>query len=394
MKILYYLSSWLGISETFIYNQIQSVLNEADLTIIAHARKVENKYFDTETFLPAHYLRRDNAHFWKEVVARKLRLPGNRYALSASQSKQVGEVIEQVQPDLIHAHYGGMGLSVLPVARKFNLPLLTTFHGNDASMMLRKKVYLQSLRLLLGYPNSYVIAVSENIRRKLIRHGASEERAIRHYIGTDLTKFKFHQRTPIREKMQKGECVVLLQVSNFVEKKGHKYTIEALVTILEKHKNIKVIFAGDGPERHPCQEAAQRFGIGDRIDFVGKVDSSDVPGLMMNADIFIHNSVTGSDGSEEGIPTVLMEAMASGLPVLSTLHAGISELVIDGEMGFLAEERHINQYRQNIEQALQIATTDIGRRASQHVAEHFNLNLQNQKLASIYRSLAGGENSI
>ena len=106
---------------------------------------------------------------------------------------------------------------------------------------------------------------------------------------------------------------------------------------------------GAGPEEETLRELAASLGIADHLRFVGFVNSEEAKALLAEAHLFLHHSVTGSkDGDMEGIPNAVMEAMAMGLPVLSTWHSGIPELVEDGVNGYLVEEHNIEQYAQRL----------------------------------------------
>jgi glycosyltransferase involved in cell wall biosynthesis len=189
--------------------------------------------------------------------------------------------------------------------------------------------------------------------------------------------------------MRRGEVVEFLQVSNFVEKKGHCYTVRAFRELLEVYPNCRLTLAGDGNLRSAIEILCGELGIKEKVRFVGKVTRSEVPPIMASADIFVHHSVTAVDGDKEGIPTVLMEAMATGLIPVSTLHAGIPELITDGIHGFLSPEKDIQAYVTKLKLAL-ACREEICRAARRKVEEDFNLNRQNQKLNAIYQKVIDG----
>jgi glycosyltransferase involved in cell wall biosynthesis len=111
---------------------------------------------------------------------------------------------------------------------------------------------------------------------------------------------------------------------------------------------------------------------------------------MHEADVFLHHSVTATDGDQEGIPTVVMEAMATGLVVITTKHAGIPEIVEDGYTGFLVPERDIDGYFAAIEGVLTKGDPELGRRASAFVHERLDMRRQNELLVETYRSILRG----
>ena len=382
-QILIYVSNWLGTSETFIFNQLGVFVKPGKPVIIATNKKENDNILNSSHF-NVHFLPDSKIHFWIGIIKRKLQISGNRYKAYPSQQQKIYDIINSQQVELIHAHYGTMGINILPVAIKLNLPLITTFHGNDASKMLQKKAYRSSLKYIFEYHKSYIITVSDRIKKRLLELGAQKERIQTHYIGTDISRFKFVDRVDIREKLLTGEKIIFLQVSNFVEKKGHYETIKAFKAISFKYPNLLLQLGGDGETKKECESLVVKLGLENQVQFLGRVNPHKVFDLMKNSDYFIHNSITGIDGSEEGIPTVIMEAMATGLPVLTTFHAGIPELVVNGDTGFLSREKNIKDYAANFEKALNTDSKKIGYRACQHVKENFNLSSQNMKLRKIY----------
>jgi colanic acid/amylovoran biosynthesis glycosyltransferase len=133
----------------------------------------------------------------------------------------------------------------------------------------------------------------------------------------------------------------------------------------------------------------ESYVISDRVEFVGRVVRRQVSDLMRSADVFVHHSVTGSDGDMEGIPTVIMEAMSTGLPVVSTKHSGIPELVDHGRDGFLVSERDVEGYAAAL---LSFRTADpaMGKSARKKIEEKFNIAVQNAELKRIYRRAIDG----
>lgn len=392
-RIMIYVSNWLGTSETFIFNQLGAFSGSLCPVIVAANKNDNDNILNSSSFY-LHFLPIDKFHFLNGIIKRKLHIPGNRYKASRTQQKKIYKVINSNKVELIHAHYGTMGLNILPAAKKMELPLITTFHGNDASKMLKKRAYRKSLKYLFDYENSYIIAVSNKMKDRLIELGAKKERIQSHYIGTDLSRFKFEERVDVRQKLLTKEKIIFLQISNFVEKKGHLDTIKAFKIVSLKFPNLLLKLGGDGQTRNECEDLVKSLELEDQVQFLGRVNPNKVYGLMKTADYFIHNSVTGDDGSEEGIPTVIMEAMATGLPVLTTCHAGIPELVIDEKTGFLSREKNIQDYVTNFEKALHIDSREIGRRAYEHVKKNFNLNLQNKKLRGVYDNFLGKSSKV
>lgn len=383
-NILLHLMYW-GPLETFILNQLHG-LGESfnpSITALHHykeftggiykGRKVEilNSSFPSHVF---------------HSVWQRVNFNENKYAAFPLRQKKLERIIARENIQLIHAHYGQMGLNILPAAVGGNIPLLTTFHGNDASSLLGVRRYRSSLPSLFRYRHSYIIAVSERIRMRLVSLGAPEERTFCHYIGTDTDRFqpgKVYSEGPLIKKQK----VNFLQISNFVEKKGHIYTIEAFNRLVRKYSHVFLTLAGEGIMRKACESRVRSLGLEDRVKFTGRIEHREVKRYMEESDIFVHHSIIPSDMSEEGIPTVVMEAMACGLPVLSTFHAGIPELVEDGVNGFLAEERNVEQYEENMEKMLWADWQKMSLASRAVVERKFDVSRQNRELEKIYSGI-------
>ncbi len=131
-----------------------------------------------------------------------------------------------------------------------------------------------------------------------------------------------------------------------------------------------------------CKE----LGIINKVEFLGDINSSEVSDIMHRADIFVHHSVISNLGDKEGIPTVIMEAMATGLPVISTIHSGIPELIQDGINGLLVEERNIQMYVKKLIEAVS-TKKKYSVMARKTVEQNFNNKKENKKLINIYYSL-------
>ena len=138
-------------------------------------------------------------------------------------------------------------------------------------------------------------------------------------------------------------------MGRLVEKKGHEYSIKAIAKAIINHKNIIYLIAGDGHLRNKLESLVSELGIKNHVKFLGAVEQEEALKLYQQAHIFILPSVTSSNGDQEGIPVVLMEAQSAGLPVISTYHSGIPEAVIDGKSGFLVPEKDVNALAQKME---------------------------------------------
>lgn len=379
-SFLLYTSGFLAPSMTFIYRQLQGVESQWR-PLVATARRFNEQLFPMSA---VHVVAHTRVSRVQTRLASRL-AAGRTSPIGGSRARLLGRVVQSEDVRLIHAHFGPSGLEILPLARSMGVPLLVTFHGYDASRLLRNRPYRRQLKALFDYAS--VITVSQDMANRLAAVGMDPARATVHYIGAPVSEFSYHAREPISATAARGGRIELLQVSNFVEKKGHQYTIAAFRRFLAGGAKARLTLAGDGPLLPSIRGSAVDLEQCGTLRFVGRVSPSVAAELMASADVFVHHSVTSTDGNMEGIPTVIMEAMATGLPVVSTRHSGIPELVDDNVTGLLVEERDIEGYARALERLCR-SPQDWGRAARDRVERAFDIDKQNVELAAIYNRIA------
>ncbi len=233
----------------------------------------------------------------------------------------------------VQVHFGPNFLKLEPLfAAHPGLFAVVSFHGYDGSATFRVKgpdVYagLFARADMITTPSGYM-------KDALARHGCPPDKIAVHHYGKDTTAFA---PTP-REK--KSGPVRVLSVARFVEKKGLEYSLAAFATA-QAGFDAQYRIVGYGPLEKDLAALARTLGVADKVVFLGQLTNDAVRREMAEADIFVLTSVTAANGDQEGVPVSLIEAQALGLPVVSSRHAGIPELVVHGETGFLAEERDV-----------------------------------------------------
>lgn len=373
-----YLRYFLSPSETFVYRQLKGVSEFFRPIVLTSDVRNEALYPFDPVFVRGKTL-------LEKITTRLSNAVTRRYTKVASgQYRRWGRALAAERVRLIHAHFGHYGLDMLPLARDLGIPLLVTFHGMDGSKYLRDRRYTRELESLFEY--AHVITVSHDMAERLAPFGFDGARADVHYIGIPVDEFDVPDREPVREKFRNGAPLRFLQVSNFVEKKGHRYTVDAFGRFVEKYPNCELTLAGDGPLRAEIESQCARWGLEDHVKFVGRVVKNQVSDLMRESDVFVHHSVTAADGDMEGIPTVIMEAMSTGLVVISTVHSGIPELVDDGVDGYLVAERDVDGYLQKLV-GLADSDPELPKRARRKIEDKFDITKQNAKLVEIYQKV-------
>ena len=286
----------------------------------------------------------------------------------------------------IHAHFATESAFVAMVAAQtvgitctFTAHAYDIFRSEDTGT-IRGDTPEKRLRILLE-ETSGGFTVSEFNREYILtmtgRKFASRIGIIRCGIDPKI----FHPAS----KMER-DVLIILCVGRFVEKKGYEYLLRSFRNVGEIVKNVRLRLVGEGALLEPMRNLARQLGLADRIDFLGSLSSDVVRAEMAQADIFALHSVTAANGDKEGIPVSIMEASASGLPIVSTLHSGIPELVTDGISGFLTPERDVAGFSGRL-----IALTSsvemrmsMGEAGRQHVVKNFNQQREAEKLAGLF----------
>ncbi len=372
-RVLIYTDTFLKKSETFIYRQLIGVNDSFEVKVLTNQTANQEHFpFENHEEIPFN---------WQQKIQRT----GNPYVLQSSYQKKIRRVFEQFKPDLIHAYFGHNALKIAPLAIDLKIPIVLTFLGSDASKRLNDKRYVRTLRKYWSYPTK--LCVSKGLRNNLKSEGFDIEKTLVHYLGVSIENFAYKEREPIGLKIEKKEKVSYLQVGRFVEKKGHEHTVKAFHNFLKKRKDselFEVRFAGEGPLEKPIRDLVNELGIQDNVKFLGYKSPDEVIEEMTNADALLQHSVTAFNGDTEGLPVVITEGMATGLPVVSTYHSGIPELIESEKNGFLIDERNIEEYVVAFRRLTQLKDLKINEAARETVDKDFSLASQNLKLREIY----------
>lgn len=290
---------------------------------------------------------------------------------------------------LLHAHFGPNGVYAMNLAEKLKIPLVVTFHGYDITLNRKdiwrtgKLLYYQFLwhEQELKKKAACFIAVSQFIQRKLIQQGYPPEKIIQHYIGVDTEKF-------FPAVGQEGDRYILC-VGRHTEKKGIATLLTAFARIAAKHPDVTLVQVGQGALTTQLKTLTKQLGIDRQVRFLGAQPHEKVQQLMQQAEIFALPSQTAKSGECEGLPIVILEASACGVPVVSTYHSGIPEAVIDGETGFLVSEKDDCSLAEKLDILLsdRAMSREMGQRGRELITAQFDLSKQTAKLEAIYHSL-------
>jgi colanic acid/amylovoran biosynthesis glycosyltransferase len=247
---------------------------------------------------------------------------------------RLDQVIAERKPGLIHAQFGLGGALALPIAAQAGLPLVVTFHGGDATKDKHFEqralipTIFQRRRHKMAETARTILCVSHFVRDRLIARGFPAGKLVTHYLGIDIPAEVV--LPPI------GISQTVLFVGRLVEKKGVDTLIDAMAMLRQSAPGLELSVIGDGPGRAELEKRARAAGV--KVKFHGWLDERHVHAAMRRALLLAVPSRAAAGGDSEGLPTVIMEAMALGVPVVATRHAGIPEIVADRVTGLLAPE--------------------------------------------------------
>lgn len=339
MRILHFCSVFSTLSETFIYDLIAGLERHGfDNHVVTFKRlRADSRPFSKVNVVKAAEPSRPEA--LARRVWGKVQMRDNTGICWPIEQRRIAPVVQSLKPDLIHAHFGPCGAKILPIAKAFDIPLVTTFHGYDATMLPRKPFWKSRLSHLCRSSEA-VVGVSENICNKLRELGAPEHRVVKIANGIRLDQFPYQCPNDRFD----GKRVEWLFVGRLVEKKGVLHLLESFrlaKAMIPPGLTPILHIVGEGCQMDALRAAHKRYGMGESVRIHGAQPHSFVQTILKRCHLFAQHSVTGVDGDQEGQPIGLIEAAASGLPIVATRHSGISEVVIDGKNGFLVAERDV-----------------------------------------------------
>lgn len=365
MKITYIVNKFPKISETFVLGQITELVNRGhDVDIISITKPTEELVHE-------------------DIDKYKL-LERTQY-INKSPSSLGFEINERlisylIFTDIIHAHFAGNSATwALNISRLLGIPFVMTAHAYDIYIDpdvddLREKFEdATKVITISNYNKDYLL--------KLLTGGFEQKiEVIR--CGIDLNKFKYIERL-------NKDVIKILFIGRLVEKKGPTYAIEAFNKVLGEIPNIELRMIGDGPLKDEVDRLINKLDLNDNVILLGAQPQSAVLKEMAEADIFFLPSLTAENGDREGIPVSIIEAAATGLPIVSTIHSGIPEVVIDGETGFLVPENDTTAMTERLKQLIldPELRINMGKAGRAHVETNYDRKNEIDNLEKLFENL-------
>jgi colanic acid/amylovoran biosynthesis glycosyltransferase len=367
------------LSETFIYDLIvDSVQHGADADVITVTRHNagERPFDGVHTIsLPPRWR---PERVWSRLSA-TLNLQDEHQQYSGMLRRSLKKNLEEVKPDIIHAHFGDIGWMAAPVATELNVPLIVTFYGYDASWLIRQHSWRQRFGEL-AREAQLAIGISDHICQKLRSIGFPEQKVKKLYLGVDVTNIRYSD--PCRRF--DGRTVRCLHVGRLVPKKSPTNLVRSFAAAratLGSACDLRLTIAGDGPLRDELVATIDSLGLADAVELLGETNHRRSLELYSESHVYTQHCVTAENGDQEGMGVSFAEASANGLPVISTVHNGIPEVVIDGKSGYLVAEDDIQGMADKMAWTARNPElwTRLGQAGRAHIEEQFCRSKQTQK---------------
>lgn len=407
LRIAVFVHEFPALSETFVLNQITGLMDLGhEVTILAVAPRRESRvHADVERYdlqdrvrypdLPASHLRRIVRagllllrHGWRHGKVLLRCLDARRYGRDATSLRLFFWAVRlagEAPFDIIHCHFGPVGqlAAKLRDAGVLAGRLVTVFHGVDVSAYVRNRPDYYRFLFARG---ELFLPISRAWSQRLAELGCDPERIRVHRMGVDVGRYPFRIR-----HYQADRPLRVLTVGRMLEKKGIEYALRAVAEVVHRGIPVEYDVVGDGPLRDRLEGLAGALGVASSVIFHGWQEQAAVAALMNDGDVLLAPSVTSADGDQEGIPVTLMEAMATGMLVISTHHSGIPELVEHEQSGLLVSERNVGALAQALMDLTRSpdAWPSMSQAARRRVAADFEVSRLNAGLNRHFESLLG-----
>ncbi len=368
-----YCTSFLKPEMLHIYRQITALRNVQTFVMTKRVQNSERFPFsDIEIIPPPHMnlLR----HGWLKFVK------GEPPIIYRGEYQVLAALLARRHADLMHIYFGHTGVHLLPFIEEWKKPCVVSFHGADVALKPDIPDYSKKLRQLFeAVP--LILARSQSLADRLVELGCSADQIRINRTGIPTRDFPFIRRNA----PQNGKWKIL-QACRLIPKKGIATSLGAFAMFLKENPKAELRIAGKGPLQPQLEALAAKLGVSERVRFCGFVSQSELMKLYASSHLFLHPSETPPDENQEGIPNSILEAMATGLPVVATYHGGIPEAVEHGRTGILAEERDaeaLGSALLRFSRSPQLCD-EFGYRANLSVRENFEQAVQTDQLEAHY----------
>jgi len=371
--------AYLAPTETFVHNQIAGLRRYRGV-VVAHHRRPQTEVPLRDGVIAGEALPPRAAALERAAYrAARVALPFGVELLARQ--------LRERDARLLHFHYLTDARFLLQLVRRTRLPAVASAYGYDVTLVPRRLHGLGAryVRPVFGVLDA-VLAMSEDMREDLIDLGCPPGKVEVHYHGSPTGRFALPGR-----RYDGDHVPVVLCCARLEPIKGQDFALEALRRVERRGHAFRVVLVGDGSTRPHLERMVLEYGWQDRVTFAGHVPHAgdELVHHLHRADVFVHPSLT-TRGVKEGIPGTIVEAMASGLPVVATRHGGIPAVIASGREGVLVEERDVEGLSRALEGLLAdpAARARMGRAGAARAATELDLGARTAALERIYDRFA------
>ncbi len=315
-------------------------------------------------------------------VGQMLGAKGNKFKIAYNKRKSLKSLIDAKLKnfDIAYVDYATTGILIVDYLKQREIPLVLHVHGYDVTASCKTVEYLNHLKELLKYAR-YVVSPSYHVKRLLILIGCNEDK-IKVIYPFEMPMIEMNV---FNKRYKKSPIITFL--GRLTPKKNPVALLHAFAIVYNKNPNVILNVMGDGPLMKDCLDKVKELGIENNVIFFGVVDRKLAFEVLSNSWVYAQHSTTSVFGDQEGFPISLAEAAAHALPLVSTIHSGITENIIDGINGFLVQE---NDYLTMAEKLIYLIENpkeaeQMGKAAFEHIS---NLCPANSRVKKIIKLLA------
>ena len=301
------------------------------------------------------------------------------------------KVLKKHRVSILHSHFGNRGYFDLALKQKLTIPQVTTFYGHDVSLLPQEERWKRNFKDLFK-EGDLMLAEGHYMKKALIELGCPDDKVKVQHLGINPATIPF-----IPRKLGTSEKVKILIAGTFREKKGITYALEACAKVASRYGNIEITLIGDAGRsqreidyKKEITTIISTRNLAEKINYLGFLPYPAFIEEAKNNHIFLSPSIHPSDGETEGgAPVALIEMSAYGMPIVSTFHCDIPEVVLDGKSGFLVPEKDSDALAERLEHLIEHPELwePMGRAGRKYIEEEFNIVKQAAQLEVVYDSL-------
>jgi len=379
MKVVHIVPHWLPLTMIWLYNQISFLKGDVQSHIVCEETS-NREIFPQENLYCLKFF-----SIFRFYLQKGMRMLGLKANLGFVES-----VIQNIKPNLIHSHFGDNGWSYSKLASQYRLKHLVSFYGYDVNMIpnrsSRWKAHYQELFSLVDG----VLCEGPYMAESILRLGCPKNKILTQRLGIDTKKIPFRSRRGDLSKRLR-----FLIVGTFREKKGIPFALEALSILKKKNFDFDVTIIGDATaekrdrkEKKRILETIQKIKLENQVNLLGFQDHVSILKAFYRHDLLLSPSISASNGDTEGgAPVTIIEAAASGMPVISTLHCDIPNVLGPLNNSFLVDERDVEGLAHSIEKMIEADWSKIGLDNRSFIERKHDIEVTSKEVHNIYRKL-------